>query len=173
MTSSCTLLTFFYSSWSTSEGCFYVFVEIIRTRRQMFWIYDDVIKWKHITRYWPFARGIHRWPVNSPHKGQSLGALMFCLIRALNKRLSKQSWCWWFETPSRSLWRHCNDIWILLPIALLLCRHACFIVTVSISTYLPVDKMAVISQTTFSNTFSGMNRFVFWFKFPWSKFLRM
>ena len=27
----------------------------------------------------------------------------------LNKRLSKQSWCWWFETPSRPLWRHCND----------------------------------------------------------------
>ena len=26
----------------------------------------------------------------------------------LNKRLSKQSWGWWFETPSRSLLRHCN-----------------------------------------------------------------
>ena len=26
----------------------------------------------------------------------------------LNKRLSKQSERWWFETPSRSLWRHCN-----------------------------------------------------------------
>ena len=26
----------------------------------------------------------------------------------LNKRLSKQSWYWWFETPSRSSWRHCN-----------------------------------------------------------------
>ena len=26
----------------------------------------------------------------------------------LNKRLSKQSWGWWFETPSRSLWRHSN-----------------------------------------------------------------
>ena len=26
----------------------------------------------------------------------------------LNKRLSKQSRCWWFETPWRSLWRHCN-----------------------------------------------------------------
>ena len=24
----------------------------------------------------------------------------------LNKRLSKQPWGWWFETPSRSLWRH-------------------------------------------------------------------
>ena len=27
----------------------------------------------------------------------------------LNKRLSKQSWGWSFETPSCSLWRHCND----------------------------------------------------------------
>ena len=27
----------------------------------------------------------------------------------LNKRLSKQSWGWWFETPSRPLWRHCDD----------------------------------------------------------------
>ena len=26
----------------------------------------------------------------------------------LNKRLSEQSWGWWFETPSRSLWCHCN-----------------------------------------------------------------
>ena len=28
----------------------------------------------------------------------------------LNKWLSKQSWGWWFETPSRSLWRNCNDV---------------------------------------------------------------
>ena len=27
---------------------------------------------------------------------------------SLNKRLSKQWWGWWFETPSRPLWRHCN-----------------------------------------------------------------
>ena len=26
----------------------------------------------------------------------------------LNKRISKQSWGWWFETTSRPLWRHCN-----------------------------------------------------------------
>ena len=31
-------------------------------------------------RYWPFVRGIHRSPVNSPHKGQWRGALMFYLI---------------------------------------------------------------------------------------------
>ena len=28
--------------------------------------------------------------------------------RRLNKRLSKQSWSWWFETPWCPLWRHCN-----------------------------------------------------------------
>ena len=27
----------------------------------------------------------------------------------LDKRLSKKSWGWWFETPSCSLWRHCNE----------------------------------------------------------------
>ena len=44
--------------------------------------HDDVIKWKHFPDYWPFVRGIHRWPVNSPHKGQWRGALMFPLICA-------------------------------------------------------------------------------------------
>ena len=33
-------------------------------------------------RYWPFVRVIHRSPVNSPHKGQWCGALMFSLICA-------------------------------------------------------------------------------------------
>ena len=119
--------------------------------------HDDVIKWKHFPRHWPFVRGIHRSPVNSPHKGQWRGALMFTLICAringwvntreagdlrryrahcdvivmisgrhycgasapmtesseifylrLNKRLSQETWGWWFETPSHSLWRHCN-----------------------------------------------------------------
>ena len=42
--------------------------------------HDDVIKWKHFTCYWPFVRGIHRSPVNSPHKVQWRGALMFSFI---------------------------------------------------------------------------------------------
>ena len=44
--------------------------------------HDNVIKWKHFPRYWPFVRGIHRSPVNSPHKGQWRGALIFPLICA-------------------------------------------------------------------------------------------
>ena len=70
--------------------------------------HDDVITWRHFPHYWLFVRGIHRSPVNSPHKGQWCGALMFSLICALNKWLSKQSWDWWFETPSRSWRRHCD-----------------------------------------------------------------
>ena len=44
--------------------------------------HDDVIKWKHFPRYWTFVWGIHQWPVNSPHKGQWRGALIFSLICA-------------------------------------------------------------------------------------------
>ena len=33
-------------------------------------IHDDVIKWKHFPRYWPFVGAFHRSAVNSPHKGQ-------------------------------------------------------------------------------------------------------
>ena len=36
----------------------------------------------------------------------------------LNKRLVKQSWRWWFETPWRSLWRHCNGRAILLSVVI-------------------------------------------------------
>ena len=48
------------------------------------WVYfqDDVIKWEHFLRYWSFVRGIHRWPVDSPHKGQWCGALKFYLMYA-------------------------------------------------------------------------------------------
>ena len=46
-------------------------------------VHDDVIKWKHFPRYWPFVRGIHRWPVDSPHKGQRCRPFMFSLVYAL------------------------------------------------------------------------------------------
>ena len=44
----------------------------------------------------------------------------------LNKRLSKQSWGWWSETPSSSLWRHRNasiGTWQLFKV------HLCVIYT--------------------------------------------
>ena len=37
----------------------------------------------------------------------------------LDKRLSKQSWGWWFETLSFSLWRHPNEVQLLQDFDLL------------------------------------------------------
>ena len=38
------------------------------------------MKWRNFPRYWSFVRGIHRSSVNSSHKGQWRGALVFSLI---------------------------------------------------------------------------------------------
>ena len=43
-------------------------------------VHDDVIKWKFFCVYWPFVWGFHRSPVNSTHKGQWRGTLIFPLI---------------------------------------------------------------------------------------------
>ena len=67
--------------------------------------HDDVIKSKHFPRYWPFVRWIH-WRL--PGVVTRIFDVFFDL--RLNKRLSKQSRHLWFETPSHSLWRHCNTI---------------------------------------------------------------
>ena len=71
--------------------------------------HDDVTKWKHFPLYWRFIRGIHRSPV-IPLTKASDAELWFSWSCSLNKPLSKHSWGWWFETRSRSLWRHYNGI---------------------------------------------------------------
>ena len=70
--------------------------------------HDDVIKWKLFSTLLALCAWNSPATGEFPHKGQWRGALMFPLICALNKRLSKQSWGWWFETLSRPLWPHCN-----------------------------------------------------------------
>ena len=64
--------------------------------------HDDVAKWKHFPRYWPFNRS----PVNSPHKGQWRGALIFSLICA---------WIsgWVSNRAAGDLRRHRYDVTIL------------------------------------------------------------
>ena len=48
-----------------------------------------------------------------------------------NKRLSKQSRRWWFETPSRSAWRHCN---CKIPFIHLTLKHMIHIIAFNIKT---------------------------------------
>ena len=73
--------------------------------------HDDVIKWKHSPRCWPFVWGIHRSPVNSPCTGPVTRSYDVFFDLRLKKQLSIQSLDWWFETPSHPLWRHCNVIY--------------------------------------------------------------
>ena len=105
-----------------------------------------------------------------------------------NKRLSKQSWGWWSETPSSSLWRHRNG-WSCLWVPYMrvtLCqsmncgaiRHE--IITWSIAciyiyalTHLPLEKMAAISLRIFTYAFSWMKSYVSWLKFHRSLFLKV
>ena len=81
------LLQYFFSElWCTSRG----FVASQYKKRCNFRkflttlikLHDDVIRRKLFPRYWPFVRGIRRPLVNSPHKGQWHGALMFSSICA-------------------------------------------------------------------------------------------
>ena len=72
-----------------------------------FILHDDVTKWEHFPRYCPFVRGIHRSPVNSPHRGPVTLSFDVFFYLCLNKRLSIQSRHRWFESSSHSLWRQC------------------------------------------------------------------
>ena len=70
--------------------------------------HDGVIKWTRFLRSWPFVRGIHRSPVNSPQQRPVTRSFDVFFDLHQNKRLSKQSRRRRLETPRRSLWRHCN-----------------------------------------------------------------
>ena len=75
----------------------------------------------------------------------------------LNKRLSKQSRGWWFETLSCPLWRQCNEGNLCVKVSL---------------THWGRDKMAAIFQMTCSNAFSWMKIYEFCLRFHWSLLLR-
>ena len=72
--------------------------------------HDDVIKWSYFPRYWPFVRGNSPVPSEFPAQRPVTRSLDVFFDLHLNKRLSKQSSSWWFETLFHPLWRHRNDI---------------------------------------------------------------
>ena len=65
---------------------------------------DDAMRRKHFPLYWPFVRVIHRSPVNAPRDRwvPRSDAMFYCFLWSApdERLLSKQSWGWWFETPS-------------------------------------------------------------------------
>ena len=78
-------------------------------------------KWKHFPRNWPFVRGIHRSPVNSPHKGQWRGALMFSLIFVwINDRVNNRE-----AGDSRRYRAHYDAIVMVYPHKVPVMRKMC------------------------------------------------
>ena len=83
--------------------------------------HDGVIKWKHF----PFlALCAGNSPVNGKFPAQRLVTRSFDVFFDLhpNKRLSKQSRGWWFETPPCPLWRHCNVSLLHSPRLVVVCN---------------------------------------------------
>ena len=68
--------------------------------------HDDVIKWKHFSALLAICAG--NSPVTGEFPSQRPVTRSFDVLfdLRLNKRLSKQSSGWWFETPSLPVWRH-------------------------------------------------------------------
>ena len=81
------------------------------------WLHDDVIKWKHFTRYWPFVRGIHQSRWNPRTKASDAELWCFFDLRP-NKRLSKQPWGWWLRRH-----RGHYDVIVMFFNHLAKCRH--------------------------------------------------
>ena len=66
----------------------------------------------------------------------------------LNKRSSKQSWGWWFETPASSLWRHCDVMWSY---------YQCCDVTKSQGSHLYLTKQKYSSMDKLTNAASSLD----------------
>ena len=129
----------------------------------------DTAWWRHQMETFPalLALCLRNSPVTGEFPAQRPVTRSFNVFfdLRLNKRLSKQSWGWWFETPQGSLWRHRNGF-----------RSACLLYIVSTYSYL-----AEVTPTTsrlhvdFSNRgITAMMHFAFhnlWYLLWWCKYV--
>ena len=53
---------------------------IVNILEEFAWWRQQIFFSTHFMHYWPFVRRIHQSTVDSPHKGQCCGALMFSLV---------------------------------------------------------------------------------------------
>ena len=150
-------------------------------------------------RHWSFVRGIDQWPVETPHKGPVMwkmfpfdDVIVYCRITIIWATEINSFW------PTDVIWRHgaepkltqvmvccltvpshyLNQCWRIINGVLWHSDEGNFTSTHElypqhVLTHFPLDKMAAISQTIFSDAFSWMKNFVFWLKFHWSLLLRV
>ena len=142
----------------SSLGLYISIQPLFRWWLEQICFHDDVIKWKYFSRYWPFVRGIHRSPVDSPHKAHCGGALVLSLICAWTNGWANNRDAV-FETSS--LWRHWNIITAQI-------RELLYIgVIITSGTARDMNKMVDILWTAFWNTISSVKIVVFRFQCYW------
>ena len=131
--------------------------------------HDDVIKWKYFPRYWPFVRGIHRSPVNSPHKGQWRGPLMFCFFICV----WMNDWINYREAGDLRRYRAHSDVIVMINNRLYLTWLASLRAD-ELKSFYPIEawKIAHTLQKIDSNAISFMNIVVFSIGFHWSRFVK-
>ena len=78
--------------------------------------HDDVIKWKHFPRYWPFVRRIHRSSVNRDAGGDlrrhrhhydvivMMPFNLYTRSRSINRILKSENCCSWWKLRYRTDW---------------------------------------------------------------------
>ena len=104
-------------------------------------IHGSTARWRHQMETFsvPLALCAGNSPVTGEFPSQRPVTRSFdvFLDLRLNKRLSKETRRRWFETPSESLWRHCNgcgfyevNIWSMFYI-----RHSCNMCSILYGTY--------------------------------------
>ena len=153
------------------------------------WDNDDVIKWKHFPRYWPFVRVIHRSPVNSPHKRPVTRYFDFSLIYFWIRG-------WVNSGEAGDLWRHRAhyDFTVItlrnLPsmnnqvnsceVGLLRSQAICHwlksrrkVLWRQLNPSPPGQNGRHFTDDIFRSFFVNDNFFILWLKFHWSLFLRI
>ena len=87
--------------------------------------HDDVIKWKNFAALLAFCAGNSAVTGELPAQMPATRSFDVFFDLRLNERLSEQLFGWWFERPSRPLWRHSNvieDFFLEALIELFSCR---------------------------------------------------
>ena len=96
------------------DNIWYKQQSIARHRAKLSFSFPVVSWWRHQMETFSALLSIcaGNSPVTDEFPAQRLVTRSFDVFfdLRLNKRLSKQSCGWWFETPSRPLWRHCNVV---------------------------------------------------------------
>ena len=72
---------------------------VLRSSFATKWCQDDVMPWKHFLHYWPFVRGNHSRPMDSPHKRSVLQNFDVFSVVGLHRLLNKHLNCQRFDMP--------------------------------------------------------------------------